>query len=56
MKMLSKMAWAQRPSGLIKSRGKHKCFYREATLIKVDNVSLKQIMIIDLNHCPIIII
>ncbi len=36
IKMASWEAWVKRPSGLIKSGGKHKCFLR---LIKVDNVS-----------------
>ncbi len=35
------MAWAQRLSALIKVEGKEKCFVREATLIKVENVSWK---------------
>jgi hypothetical protein len=35
------MDWVQIPSGLIKSGGKRKCFLREATLIKVENVSRK---------------
>ncbi len=39
------MAWAQRSSGLIKSGGKCKHFLRDVTLIKVDNVSWKRILI-----------
>jgi hypothetical protein len=42
----------QRQSGLIISGGKHKCFLREATLIKVENVSWKQIMG---NNIPVLI-
>jgi len=38
----------QRPSGLTKSRRKDKCF-EERFLIKVENVSWKQISIVDLN-------
>ncbi len=38
-----------RPSGLIKSGGKRKHFIGDY-LDKVENVSLKQISIIDLNH------
>ncbi len=45
--MLSGMAWVQRLSGLVKVGGKHKCFLRGATLIKVENVSWKQISMIN---------
>ncbi len=44
------MAWVQKPSYLIKSGGKRKRFLREAILIKVENVSLKQISMIDVYH------
>ncbi len=47
--MPSWMAWVQRPSGLIKMQGSTSAL-REATLIKVENVSQKQILIIDLKH------
>jgi hypothetical protein len=49
------MAWVQKPSGLIKSGGKRKRFLREAILIKVENVSMKQISTINVYHyqiCP----
>jgi hypothetical protein len=44
-----KMALVQRPSGLIKVEGSTIAFKRESTLIKVENVSWKQISIINLN-------
>jgi hypothetical protein len=43
------MTWVQRPSGLIKSGTKRKRFLRESTFIKFENVSWKQISVIDLN-------
>ncbi len=43
------MTWVQRPSGLIKNGTKHNHFLREATFIKFENVSWKQISVIDLN-------
>ncbi len=46
--MPSWKAWVQRPSGIIKSARKHKCIW-ESALIKVENVSLEGIPIIDLN-------
>ncbi len=49
------MAWVQRPSGLIESGGKRKCFLKEATLIQVDNVSWKRILIINLNRYWIVV-
>ncbi len=46
------MARLQRPSGLIKE-GEAQGLLEEITLIKVQNVSCKQISIIDLNHYQI---
>jgi hypothetical protein len=48
--MPSWMAWVQRPSGLIKMEGS------ASALIKVKNVSWKQISIIDLNHYRIVLL
>jgi hypothetical protein len=47
------MARLLRPSGLIKDGGAQ-ALLAEITLIKVENVSWKQILIIDLNHYQII--
>jgi hypothetical protein len=44
------MACMQKLSGLINSGGKRKCFLREATLVKVENVSWKQKTIIIQNR------
>ncbi len=49
---MSWMAWVQRPSGLLKWE-EAQALLREATLIKVENVSKKQISIINLNHYQI---
>ncbi len=47
------MAWVQRPSDLIKTGGKHNRF-KKTTLIMIENVSWKQIFIINQNHYRIL--
>ncbi len=50
------MTWVQRLSGLIKSGEKNRHLLRTASLITVENVSWKQMLIINLNHSQIITI